>query len=152
MGILAKLGRNEYPALAIDLNFMRTANEKHLESLSRRVEAPALADLADKLGPLTGGKQRKATLLLVNPVGNDQAFMTVALQHLAEAGRNANPSLFVGRMVESSAEHRNSPPVLHNIPLTPTTVKSIDACSMMKVNDIGAEYLETNKKRNSLRS
>src|SRR5271156_6035937 len=132
MGILAKLGRNEYPALAIDLNFMRTADEKHLESLRRRVEAPALADLANKLGPLAGRKQRKATLLLVNPIGNDQAFMTVALQHLAETGRDANSSLFVGRMVESSAEHRNSPLVLHNIPLTPTSVKSIGGCSVVK--------------------
>ena len=35
--------------------------------------------------------------------------MTVALQYLAEAGRDADPSLFVGRMVESSAEHRNFP-------------------------------------------
>ena len=35
--------------------------------------------------------------------------MTIALQYLAESGRDADPSLFVGRMVESSKEHRNAP-------------------------------------------
>jgi hypothetical protein len=58
---------------------MRPANEKHLERLGRRVQAPALAYLANQLGPLARREQRKAALPLEDPIGNEQALMAVTL-------------------------------------------------------------------------
>ena len=62
--------------------------------------------------------------------------MTVALQYLAETGRDADPPFFVCRMVETSTEHRI-------FPLPPTTSHSLPPQSsqfhcrgVVKIDDI----------------
>src|SRR3984893_15451528 len=115
---------------------MSATNEIHQEGLSRSVQASALANLANQPCPLARREKCKAALFLENPIGNEQTLVAVTLQRLAETGRDADPSLFVSRMVKSSAEHRNPP-------LPPTTSHSIppqssesECCRMAKIDGI----------------
>jgi hypothetical protein len=46
--------------------------------------------------------------------------MTIALELFTKTSRNADPSLFVQRVVIATVEHESPPTFSHNIPFSPT--------------------------------
>jgi len=122
-GIVAQLGRNEDTPLFIDDNFVCTADVEKLEGLDLAIEARALANLIEEAGPFVGRIGGETMASLEDEIRDIEAIMTVTIEHLAKAHREADATFVINRVIEASTEHDspqkppNSPPP----PLTATT-------------------------------
>src|SRR5579875_1131270 len=96
---LAQPGRNQDPALPVNLHLMGSADIEELERLEFWIEPGLLPDLVDELGPFSGRIQFKASIALVKGIGDVQPIESFTLQLFAKAHGDTYSALFVNRVV-----------------------------------------------------